>query len=63
MDQDPEVFTGADSFCNLVKVNDNNISREMALLYCDMILVPLQISFIESGISCFDIVIFLVQSY
>lgn len=59
----PEVFAGVGLFYKTVGIDKDNISREMALSQLDIISVPLQIFVVEFGISCLDIVVFLVQLY
>ena len=60
MDQDIKVLANVSLVCNPVRVDDNNINREIGLLHLNMILVPLYIAIIEFGIIYLDIVMFLV---
>lgn len=56
IDPDAKIFTGKDLIYKAVKINRDNINREMVLSYLNTILILLQVNIVKFGISDLDII-------
>lgn len=63
IDLDIEIFASAGLVYKAVRIDEDNIIREITLSQSNMILVLLKVAIIKSGILCLDIVISFIQLY